>query len=86
MFFSTLQFLVRHPQSPVICWVDLMKCGRVTGQEVNDISETIAAILKKNPNSVALVVAPYLSSEKVAGYRAELRPMFFGGGIIMVQY
>lgn len=56
-----------------------MKCGRLTGQEVSDFSEAIAAILKKNPNSAALVIAPYLTSENVAGYRAELRPMIFVG-------
>lgn len=50
-----------------------MKCGRLTGQEVSDFSEILVTILKKNQNSVALVIAPYLISEKVAGYRGELR-------------
>ena len=67
------QFLVRYAPSPAIVWVDLMKCGRMTGQEVNDFAEVLSAIFKKSPRSVALVIAPYLISEKLAGYRAELR-------------
>ena len=67
------QFLVRFAPAPVIVWVDLMKCGRMTGQEVNDFAEVLHAVFKKNPRSVAIVIAPFLVSEKVAGYRAELR-------------
>lgn len=58
----------------MIIWCDLMKCGRMTGGDVNDFAETMAAIFKKNPqNTVALVIAPYLVSEKVGDYRGELR-------------
>ena len=51
----------------------LMKCGRLTQQEVNDYCDLMHSIFKKSPMSVAVLVAPYLVSEKVAGYRGELR-------------
>ena len=51
-----------------------MKCGRLTGSEVHDFCETLSTIIKKNPaKTAAIVVAPFLISEKVAGYRGELR-------------
>lgn len=51
-----------------------MKCGRMTGGDVNDLAETMVTIFKKSPqNTVALVIAPYLVSEKVGDYRGELR-------------
>ena len=49
----------------------------MTGQEVNDMSEVISGIFKKNSRAVAFVVAPYLVSEKVAGYRGQLRPGWY---------
>ena len=51
-----------------------MKRGRMTGTELDEISEQLALVLKKRPtDSAALVIAPYLVSEKVDGYRGELR-------------
>ena len=69
----SLQFLTRFPQYPCVVWCDLMKCGRLTQQEVNDYCDLMHSIFKKSPMSVAVLVAPYLVSEKVAGYRGELR-------------
>lgn len=53
-----------------------MKCGRCSNQELNEFSELLSAGLAKRPHaSVAIVVAPWLCSEKVCnGYRGELRP------------
>ncbi|CAL1172840.1 unnamed protein product [Cladocopium goreaui] len=67
------RFLTRFPQYPCVVWCDLMKCGRLTQQEVNDYCDLMHSIFKKSPMSVAVLVAPYLVSEKVAGYRGELR-------------
>ena len=51
-----------------------MKCGRMTGSEVNEFGEALATIMKKNPGkSVAVAIAPFLVSERVSGYRAQLR-------------
>ena len=52
-----------------------MKCGRLTSQDVDSFTELVACTLKKNPeSSVALVISPYLCSEKVVnGHRGELR-------------
>lgn len=72
--FASLQFLARFHQCPVVVWCDLMKCGRLTGTEVHDFCEVLATIIKRNPGkTAAIVVAPFLISEKVAGYRGELR-------------
>lgn len=50
----------------------------MTGSEVDEISDLLSTILKKRPSrSVAIAVAPFLVSEKVAGYRGELRPGAF---------
>ena len=69
-----LQFLTRHPAQPVVVWCDLMKRGRMTGTELDEVSEQLALVLKKRPSdSMALVIAPYLVSEKVDGYRGEMR-------------
>lgn len=69
-----LQVLTRHPEQPLIVWCDLMKRGRMNGTELDEISEQLALVLKKRPtDSVALVIAPYLVSEKVDGYRGEMR-------------
>ncbi|CAK9074968.1 Uncharacterized protein SCF082_LOCUS36423 [Durusdinium trenchii] len=68
------RFLARFHQCPVVVWCDLMKCGRLTGTEVHDFCEVLATIIKRNPGkTAAIVVAPFLISEKVAGYRGELR-------------
>jgi hypothetical protein len=45
----------------------------MTGSEVNDFAELLACIFKKHPQTVAMVIGPYLVSEKVQGYRGELR-------------
>ncbi|CAK9003468.1 unnamed protein product [Durusdinium trenchii] len=69
------RFLSRFPDTPTIIYADLMKCGRCSNQELNEFSELLSAGLAKRPHaSVAIVVAPWLCSEKVCnGYRGELR-------------
>lgn len=66
--------LARFPEHPVIVWCDLMKRGRMTGSDVDEMSDVLSTILKKRPGkAVGLVIAPFLVSERVQGYRAELR-------------
>ena len=66
--------LTRFPEHPLVLWCDLMKRGRMTGSDVDEMSDILATILKKRPGkAVCLVISPYLVSEKVQGYRGELR-------------
>lgn len=66
--------IARFPEQPVVLWCDLMKRGRMTGAEVDEMSDLLATILKKrSTKSVAIVVAPYLVSEKIGSYRTQLR-------------
>ena len=71
-----MQFLQRNPTDPKIIWADLMKWGRLSTGDVNDLGEVLAAALKRFPEtSCALVIAPNLISDKVQnGHRGELRP------------
>lgn len=72
---TPVQMALRYPEHPLIVWCDLMKRGKMTGSEVDEMSDFVATILKKRPTkSVAIVVAPFLVSEKVGGYRGEIRP------------
>ena len=70
-----MQAMVRNPSGPIIVWCDLMKAGRLTGNDVNDYVELIGGVLNKGgPRATAIVVAPFLTSEKVtSGHRGELR-------------
>ena len=72
---TALQFLQRFPDLPVVVWCDLMKCGRMTTTEMDEFSTLLNHILHaRYTNSIAIVVAPYLVSEKHQGYRGQLRP------------
>ena len=51
-----------------------MKVGRPTGNEMNDYCELAHEVLtKKQKGAVAVVIAPFLVSEKQSGYRGQLR-------------
>lgn len=68
------QWITKNPDAPVIVWVDLMKLGRCSGSEVDSMSELINHAISKRPQaSCAVVIAPYLTSEKCRQYRNELR-------------
>ena len=60
---------------PTIIWLDFMKLGRLTVTDVNDYGELLGLALSKFPEgSCAIVIAPHLSSERIAnGHRGELR-------------
>ena len=63
---ESLQFMVRSPGSPAIIWVDLMKAGRLTGGDVSDYVDLIGVALQKaGKMGCAIVVSPFLSSEKI---------------------
>ncbi|CAK9013583.1 unnamed protein product [Durusdinium trenchii] len=60
------RFMVRSPGSPAIIWVDLMKAGRLTGGDVSDYVDLIGVALQKaGKMGCAIVVSPFLSSEKI---------------------
>lgn len=58
-----------------LIWCDLSKLGRVSNNELNNLTDLIANIVKKKPvDSVAFLVAPVLCSEKISnGLRGERR-------------
>ena len=59
-----------------IVWLDFTKYGKVSGGDLNDLCDLLNMILGRKPQrSVAVVLAPYLISEKTqhAGARGELR-------------
>ena len=71
---DSLKFLQRYPELPVVAWCDFMKCGRMTATEMDEYSSLLAHILHARYKAcVALVIAPYLVSEKQEGYRGQLR-------------
>lgn len=73
-FLCPLKFLQRYPELPVVVWCDFMKCGRMTATEMDEYSSLLAHILHARYKAcVALVIAPYLVSEKQEGYRGQLR-------------
>ena len=41
--------------------------------EIDEIATMIGHVLHKRPKGVAIVIAPFLVSEKQAGYRGQLR-------------
>ena len=56
--------------------MDFTKYGKVSGGDLNDMCELLSMILGRKPQrSVAVVLAPYLISEKTqySGARGELR-------------
>ena len=72
-FLPTLQFLMRYPELPTIVWCDMMKCGRTTMSEIDEMVTLMAHVLHKRPKGVGILIAPFLVSEKQAGYRGQLR-------------
>ena len=82
---TLVQFLVKTAGTPTILWCDFMKCGRLNNTDVNDMAELLTVGLHKRPEqSCAVVIAPYLTSEKVTnGHRGELR-LSEGGGSLWV--
>ena len=53
---ASLQYITRNPDSLVVVWVDLMKLGRCSSADVDQISELVAASLSKRPHRSAAVV------------------------------
>lgn len=71
---SSLKFLQRFPDMPVIVWCDLMKCGRLSSGEVDEYATLLSHILHSRYKScVGIVIAPFLVSEKHGGYRGQIR-------------
>ena len=69
-----LQFTMRFPENPTIVWCDMMKCGRVSLGEMDEICVLLSHVLHKKPDkAVALVIAPYLVAEKLKNPRDQLR-------------
>ena len=64
---------MRFPELPTIVWCDMMKCGRTSMYEIDEFATLISHVLHKRPKGVAIVIAPFLVSEKQAGYRGQLR-------------
>ena len=70
----SLQFLQRYPDMPMVVWCDLMKCGRMTATEIDEFATLLSTTLhSRYKSSAAVVIAPYLVSEKRQGYRGQLR-------------
>ena len=70
----SLQFLQRYPDMPMVVWCDLMKCGRMTATEIDEFATLLSTTLhSRYKSSAAVVIAPYLVSEKQQGYRGQLR-------------
>ncbi|CAK8990644.1 unnamed protein product [Durusdinium trenchii] len=66
------QFLQRFPDLPCIIWCDLMKCGRMTATEMDEFTTVINHVLHtRYKASAAVVIAPFLVSEKHQGYRGQ---------------
>eukprot|EP00435_Cladocopium_sp_Y103_P058278 s510_g20.t1 len=66
------RFLQRYPDMPMIVWCDLMKCGRMTVTEIDEFATLLAQTLHtRYKSSAAVVIAPYLVSEKQQGYRGQ---------------
>ena len=69
-----LQFLQRYPDMPTIVWCDMMKCGRMTANEIDEFGNLLSSALHaRYKSSAAIVIAPYLVSERQSGYRGQLR-------------
>lgn len=58
-----------------IIWLDFTKYGKLTGSDLNDTCELLSLFLSKKPQkTVAVVLAPFLTSERVPnGVRGEIR-------------
>ena len=56
-------------------WLDLMKAGRVGKEELNLYADLLSVAMQARPTlCCAIIIAPYLISEKVAnGMRGEIR-------------
>ncbi|CAK9076494.1 unnamed protein product, partial [Durusdinium trenchii] len=65
--------LAQNPSATVLVWCDFMKMGRLSKTDIQDTTELIQLALKKRPtSSVAFVISPFLTSEKVtSGHRGE---------------
>jgi len=59
----------------VILWVDLMKYGRLSGKDLDEVTSRVKKALSRKPNhSVCFMLAPWLVSERTSnGARGELR-------------
>lgn len=59
-----------------IVWLDFTKYGKLSGCDLNDTCDLLASILSRKPQvSVAIILSPYLVSERTAnGLRGEIRP------------
>lgn len=59
---------------PMIVWCDLMKCGRMSATELDEYATLLGTTLRSRyRSSAAVVVAPFLVSERHQGYRGQLR-------------
>ena len=58
----------------LIVWLDYMKCGVVSNDDLNNSASLLAKALGALPErSVGFVIAPFLQSERRSGMRDELR-------------
>lgn len=60
-----------------VVWADLTKFGRMDNKQLNWATGIIEKALSKTPaKSIAIVIAPHLTSEKVSnGSRGEIRSL-----------
>ena len=84
---SLLQFineLAKHRSwEGTIVWLDFTKYGKITGTDLNDSCDLLSMIMGRKPQqTVAIVIAPFLASEKVQnGLRGEIRTVM----VIMIM-
>lgn len=75
--FEPWQFMtsILAPSGVVIMWVDLMKYGRVSSKDLDDVTNKIKKVLSRKPShTCCFLLAPFLISERVQnGHRGELR-------------
>ena len=59
----------------MVFWVDLMKYGRITGKDLEEITSRIKkGLSRKASHACAFVVAPFLVSDRTTnGMRGEIR-------------
>lgn len=79
---NPLQFIAarKNPVGPptvFVVWADLTKFGRMDNKQLNWATGIIEKALSKTPaKSIAIVIAPHLTSEKVSnGSRGEIRSL-----------
>ena len=63
-----------HDGTSMVVWLDFMKCGVVSKDELNHTIGLVHKALTRLPNqAVAFIVAPSCTSDRRGGIREELR-------------